>query len=273
VVQKCLAPHWGDVRPFALQSGSQLRPAPPARYPQGHYRAQMEEVLHMSAGLTDREKVIVEYWADGPRSEQPPGHWNLFAQFVSQRDGHTLDRDVKLFFALNNAMMDAGIAAWEAKRYYDYVRPITAIRYLKAGKKVRAWAGPYLGTRVIDGERWRPYHPETFLTPPFAEYVSGHSTFSAASAEILRLFTGSDVFGYSATIRAGSSRVEPGAVPAHDAVLRWATFSEAADEAGISRRYGGIHFRDADIEGRSMGRAVGQMAWAEAVRYFSGAEQ
>jgi hypothetical protein len=270
VIQKCLAPHWGEVRPFALQSGAQLRPPPPARYPHGHYQAQLEEVLQMSARLADREKVIVEYWADGPRSELPPGHWNLFAQAVSQRDGHSLDQDVKLFFALNNAVMDAGVAAWEAKRHYDYVRPITAIRFLKAGKQVRAWAGPYQGTRVIDGERWLPYQPETFVTPPFAEYVSGHSTFSAASAEVLRLFTGSDAFGHSVTIRAGSSRIEPGTVPARDLVLSWTTFSEAADEAGISRRYGGIHFRDADLQGRAMGRAVGAMVWAQALGYFTG---
>jgi hypothetical protein len=270
VIQECLAPHWGEVTPFALQSGSELRPPPPTRYPHGLYRAQAEEVIHMSADLGDREKAIVEYWADGPRSELPPGHWNLFAQFVSQRDRQTLDQDVKLFFALNNAVMDAGIAAWEAKRYYDYVRPITAIRYLNAGKKIRAWAGPYLGTRVIDGERWLPYQPETFLTPPFAEYVSGHSTFSAASAEVLRLFTGSDAFGLSVTIRAGTSKIEPGAVPARDVVLGWSTFTEAAEEAGLSRLLGGIHFRDANVQGRTMGRAIGGMVWTKALGYFNG---
>jgi hypothetical protein len=270
VLQTFLAPHWGWVTPFALESGSQLRPPAPPSYPDGRYRAQVEEVLRMSAQLTDEEKVIVEYWADGPDSEMPPGHWNVLAHFVSARDAHGLDEDVRLFFALNNAAMDAGIAAWEAKRYYDYVRPISAVRHLKADRRIRAWAGPGQGTGFINGEDWMPYQPVTFVTPPFSEYVSGHSTFSAASAEILKSFTGSDAFGHSVTIRAGSSVVEPGVVPSRDVVLRWATFTDAADEAGISRRYGGIHFRDADIEGRAMGRAIGRLVWSRAVGYFNG---
>lgn len=270
IIQECLGPHWGDVIPFALETGSTLRPEPPAAFPHGHYRAQAEELIRISARLTERQKVIAEYWADGPGSEQPPGHWNLFAQYVSERDAHSLEEDVKLFFALNNALMDAGIAAWEAKGYYDYVRPVTAIRFLKRGKKVRSWAGPEKGVAVISGEDWKPYQPETFPTPPFAEYVSGHSAFSAAAAEVLRSFTGGDAFGFQATIGAGSSLVEPGVVPSRDVVLSWSTFSEAADEAGISRRYGGIHFRDGDLEGRSMGRAVGRTVWDTSLEYFAG---
>ena len=107
-------------------------------------------------------------------------------------------------------MFDAGIASWDAKIHYDYVRPVTAIRYLKSGQRIRAWAGPGLGTRVIDGEAWRPYHPEWFPTPPFSEYVSGHSTFSATAAEILKRFTGGDVFGASVTIAQGRSVSSPG---------------------------------------------------------------
>src|SRR3989440_9192873 len=152
---------------------------------------------------------------------------------------HTLDQDVKLFFALGNAVFDAGIVAWDCKRAYDYVRPVTAVHFLFAGKKVRAWAGPYRGTRVIDGGDWAPYQPVTFVTPPFPEFISGHSAFSAAGAEVLKAFTGSDTFGASATVQAGSSKVEPGAVPATDVTLSWATFSDAADQAGVLRRYGG----------------------------------
>src|SRR5205807_1257903 len=171
-----------------------------------------------------------------------PGRWNLFAQFVSQRDHHSVDMDARLFFALANALLDASIVAWDNKRAYTSVRPITAIRYLFGGTSVRAWGGPRQGPRSIDGAAWFPYQPTTFPTPPFPEYSSGHSNFSAAGAEILRLFTGRDVFGASVTFPAGSSRLEPGAVPADDLTLSWATFSEAADQAGISRRYGGIHF-------------------------------
>ena len=157
---------------------------------------------------------------------------------------------------MTNALLDAGIAAWDAKRAYDSPRPITAIRFLFARQPVRAWAGPNHGTRVIDGADWRPYQADSFLTPPFPEYVSGHSTFSAAAAEILARFTGSDAFGVSATRPAGSSLFEPGAAPAADVTLRWETFSAAADEAGLSRRYGGTHFEAGDLAGRSGGRSV-----------------
>ena len=266
-----IAPHWGRVVPFALTSGSQSRPPEvPNLYPFGGYRVQVEQILQYSARLTDTQKAIAEYWADGPNSELPPGHWMLFGQFVSRRDGHTLDQDVKMFFALANAVFDAGIVAWDCKRAYDYVRPVTAVHFLFAGKKVRAWAGPYRGTQVIDGADWEPYQPVTFITPPFPEFISGHSTFSAAAAEILRSFTGSDAFGASAIVLAGSSKVEPGAVPATDVTLSWATFSDAADQAGISRRYGGIHFVQGDLQGRSGGRLVGAQVWAKALTYFNG---
>jgi hypothetical protein len=208
-------PHWGLVVPFALRAGWQLRPRPPRRHPSRAYLVQAEQLLADSAGLTDEHKAIAEYWADGPGSETPPGHWCLHAQEVSARDGHGLDEDARLFFALTGALLDAGIACWDAKRTYDSVRPITAIRFLFAGREVLAWAGPGLGTRRIRGEDWQPY----LATPPFLEYFSGHSTFSAAAAAVLARFTGSDRFGASVTIPAGSSRIEPGTTPAADVVL------------------------------------------------------
>lgn len=272
VVQKYIAPHWGQVTPFALTSSSQFRPTkePRKTHPPGKYRQQADQVLDYSAKLTDEQKVIAEYWADGPESELPPGHWTLFAQFVSKRDNHNLDADVKMFFAMTNAILDASIACWEAKRHWDYVRPVTAIHHIFAGKKVRAWAGPGKGTEKINGEDWRPYQAETVVTPPFPEYISGHSTFSTAGAEILKRFTGSDAFGESKTQPAGTSRVEPGLVPANDATLSWPTFSAAADEAGISRRYGGIHFEEGDVRGREMGRKIGAQAWDKAQGYING---
>lgn len=270
VVQRFIAPHWGLVAPFALTSASQFPASPPAHQPSLAYRRQAEQILHFSANLNDESKVIAEYWADGPSSELPPGHWCLFAQFVSERDSHSDDQDAKMFFALTNAVFDASIVCWDAKRDFDYVRPVTAIHFLFAGRRVRAWAGPGLGTRLIDGADWQPYQARTVVTPPFAEYYSGHSTFSAAGAEILASFTGSDHFGHSHTQRAGESFVEPGLVPATDLTLSWSTFSEAADQAGISRRHGGIHFNEGDLEGRRIGRLVGKQAWAKSKQYFDG---
>src|SRR5947199_2081177 len=138
----------------------------------------------MSVELADRQKMFSEYWSDGPNSEQPPGHWALFAQFVSARDHHSLDDDVKLFFALTNAIFDAGIVAWDAKRAFDSVRPATAIPFVFQGQQIRCWGGPGHGTVTTDGRDWTPYQSSQFPTPPFPEFVSLHSSFSAAGAEI-----------------------------------------------------------------------------------------
>jgi hypothetical protein len=257
-------PFWGLVKPFALSSGSQLRPGPPARYPSQSYTTQAQQILDLSANLTDTTKTIGEYWRDGPHSVTPPGHWCLFAQFVSARDHHKTGDDAKMFFALTNALLDASIAVWDAKRTYDSERPITAVHWLFAGKMVRAWAGPYRGVGDIDGSQWMPYQPANVVTPPFAEYVSGHSAFSAAAAQILKSYTGSDYFGASVVILPGSSAVEPGVVPASNVTLSWNTFTDAANQAGLSRRYGGIHFEDGDLRARAMGRAVGAIVWNKA---------
>jgi hypothetical protein len=270
VVQKFLTPHWRDVTPFALTSPNQFVPPGPTQRTLLQLDEEVNDTLLQSALLTDLQKVRAEYWADGPSSETPPGHWCLFAQAVSRSRGHSLDDDAKLFFALANAELDASIAAWNAKRKWDYVRPVTAVRVRKKGQLVLAWAGPYKGTRLIRGETWHPYQAAMFPTPPFPEYVSGHSTFSGAGARVLQRFTGSDLFGARVTIRRGSSFIEPGLTPLVSQVLVWPTFSAAAAEAGVSRRQGGIHFPDADLHGRALGASVGQNAWQKAQTYITG---
>jgi hypothetical protein len=271
VLQMFAGAQWCYVTPFALTQGDEFRAAVepgPFRYGSPGYQQQAEELVAISAGLTDQQKMIAEYWSDGPNSEQPPGHWALFAQYVSERDHHTLDDDVKMFFVLSNAMFDAGIAAWDAKRAYDSVRPVTAIPFLFRGKTIRSWGGPGKGTVEMDGAKWIPYQPATFPTPPFPDYVSGHSTYSAAAARILELWTGSDRFGHSLTLPAGSSKIEPGVTPSHPVTLTWKTFTDAANEAGMSRRYGGIHFAAADLAGRLLGRLVAFESWQKAQSYF-----
>jgi len=274
--QKFATPHWRDVTPFALTSASQFRPdhGPAVTVlkgkPSDAFRKEVDQQLKYSAGLTDVQKVIAQYWEDPPGSETPAGHWNLFAQWVSRRDHHSLDEDAKVFMALNNALLDASITAWDAKRQWNSVRPITAVRWLKKGQLIQAWGGPYQGTKTIRGEDWLPYQRANFVTPSFPEYLSGHSTFSAAAAALLKAATGSDTFGMSVTIPAGSSTVEPGAVPAAPVTLSWKSFYEAADQAGISREYGGIHFNDGDFEARQAGEDVGLLVWSKAKTYFNG---
>lgn len=271
VTQPYVGAAWGRVKPFGMDSASQFRPGPPAAVGSPEYEAQARRLVDLLAGLTDEQKVIAEYWADGPSSELPPGHWNLIALYVSERDKHGDDEDVKLFFALSNALADAAIACWDAKRAYDSERPITAIRYLFRGQSITGYGpqGPAGGLRTIAGEAWVPYQQVTAPTPPFPEHVSGHSTFSAAAAEVLRSFTGGDAFGASYTKAAGTMVVEPGA-PAQDVTLSWATFSDAADEAGLSRIFGGIHFDNANVAGKALGRKVGAAAFAKAKAFWEG---
>jgi len=274
VTQGFVGAQWYKVTPFAMTSPDEFLPFisshGPALYGSTEYLQQSQELIELSAHLTDTQKMIAEYWANGPHSELPPGHWDLFAQYVSARDHHTLDNDVKMFFALTNAIFDAGIAAWDAKRVFDSVRPVTAIPYLFHGQQIRCWGGPGQGTVTADGGHWIPYQATTFPTPPFPEYISGHSTFSAAGAMILALWTGSEYFGASVTFAPGTSSIEPGITPQSSITLSWERFHDAADEAGLSRRYGGIHFRQADLVGMAIGNTVAAQAWAKAMIYFNG---
>ena len=268
--QTYVTPYWGKVRPFALSSGSQFRPAPPAVLGSSAFEAQAREIVATQVALTEVQKAMVEYWAGGATGVLPSTYWCQFAQFISQRDGHTEAKDIQLFFALSNAVFDAGIAAWDAKLAYDSARPITAVRYLMAGQRIQGYgAGPAGPLQSISGEAWLPYQPLTAPTPAHPDYVSGHSTYSMASATVLRLFTGSDVFNHNVAIPARSMLYDP-ALPAADMTLGWDTFSYAACEAGTSRVYGGIHFHDADVAGRNLGEQVGAMVFQKARCYWTG---
>ncbi|MEM9566534.1 MAG: vanadium-dependent haloperoxidase, partial [Actinomycetota bacterium] len=253
----------------------------------------------------DYGRVIAEYWADGPDSETPPGHWNTLANEASDRiadDGplrilgevevDRLEWDVKLHLALNGALHDAAIAAWGTKAHYDYVRPISMIRHLgetgalpevdglidgaEPVPRILGWRGQpddpsetTAGVGRILATEWVPYQRATFVTPAFAAYVSGHSAFSRAGAEILTAFTGDAYFPGGLA----EHTVEPGGLiheagPTEAITLQWATYRDAADEAGRSRLYGGIHIAADDLAGRLVGLEVGQTAWARATELF-----
>ncbi|MEQ9408407.1 MAG: vanadium-dependent haloperoxidase [Fuerstiella sp.] len=312
--QKFLTPHWGQVTPFSLTSGDQLRPQAPEPFLMVDgtvdlenktitqddgtvlnitselvgtvinpaFVAQAQEVVDISAALTDEQKLIAEFWEDASRTSFPPGTFMTFGQYVSARDNHSTDQDAQMFFALANAVFDAGIATWESKTHYDYVRPVRAIRELgKLGLigepdsstgeyMIRAWT-PEGDNRLIPATEFLTYQtPGQDPSPPFAEYTSGHSAFSAAGATILRLFTGSDQFGGSVTFQPGTSRFEPSVTPSESVTLSWDTFTAAADEAGISRLYGGIHFSDGNVFGTELGNRVGEAVWEKARAYITG---
>jgi hypothetical protein len=267
VVQKFLTPHWASVRPFALGVGSAFRPPMDRRLPT---QAEMAQLIDFSANLTDTTKSQVEFWAANPGTVSPPGQWMQIAEQVSAYDNATLDRDVKLFFATGQAVLDASIAAWDAKRAYDSVRPISAIRYFYRGQTIRSWGGPGQGTVTMLGEQWRPFQRATNPTPPFPEFVSGHSTFSAAAAFVLAGVRASDGINLTGTIRAGGVGFEQPTTPAQDVTFTWTSLPIAADAAGLSRRIGGIHFEQGDLAGRQLGRAVGGVVLARIRALFEG---
>ena len=276
----------------------------------------------------DYTRILAEFWADGPDSETPPGHWNTVANYVSdhpqfeKRIGGAgpvvddLEWDVKLYLVLNGALHDAAICAWGAKGFYDTSRPISHVRYMAGlgqssepeapdyhplglplipglieritdessarGERhahlsfhrgelaVFAWPGaPFNPETQYSGVRWRrardwvPYQRPTVVAPPFSGYVSGHSTFSRAAAEVLAAITGSEYFpgGMGEFLAPRNDILVFEAGPSEDVVLQWATYYDAADESGISRIYGGIHPRHDDIPGTHYRQPVGQRAW------------
>jgi hypothetical protein len=268
-VQRFATPQWGKVTPFALTKPDQFGPPPMDR---SELPTEAKQLVDTQADLDDLERTIAYYWADGPGSELPPGHWAMIAAAASRAAGTSLDGNAKLFFALANGLLDASIATWHAKRVQDTVRPITYIRWLYAGKKVKGWAGPGKGIVSMDGSAWIPYQEPGIVTPPFAEYTSGHSAFSGASSRVFTRFAGTDVFkaALSVTIPAGSSTIEPKLVPAANTTLSFKSFTDAANSAGLSRRYGGIHFEQGDLNGRTLGSQIGDAAWAKALTYLNG---
>lgn len=286
----------------------------------------------------DYTRVLAEFWADGPASETPPGHWNTIANYVSDHPLvekrfrglgpvlSDLEWDVKLYLTLNGALHDVAVTAWGIKGWYDYVRPISAIRYMaRLGQssdslqpnyhpggiplvpgyveivqpgdpleladttgtalgsiKVLAWRGPdYIddpetdvaGVDWILAANWWPFQRPTFVTPPFAGYISGHSTFSRAAAEVMTAFTGSEYFpGGLGEFHAPQNEFlvfEEG--PSVDLTLQWATYQDASDQCSLSRIWGGIHPPVDDIAGRHIGSVIGPEAFQRATELFAGA--
>ncbi len=286
----------------------------------------------------DYARVLAEFWADGPDSETPPGHWFTILNYVSDHPSNQkrfkgegdvlsdLEWDIKSYFVLGGAMHDAAVAAWSVKGYYDYVRPISAIRYMadkgqssdpslanydpwglklvdglveivevgdelsgdnneNVGKiKLYAWKGPdYIQDETTDvagvgwilAENWWPYQRPTFVTPPFAGYVSGHSTFSRAAAEVLTLITGDEYFpgGIGEFLAKKNEFLVFEEGPSQDVILQWATYRDASDQCSLSRIWGGIHPPVDDIPGRLMGEMIGKDAFDHALNFIEGTNE
>jgi PAP2 superfamily len=264
----CLTPHWGKVKTLLLDSASQFRCPPPPALGSAQLEKEVKEVVDLQASLTNEQKALVELMRDGPRSVQQAGHWLIFAQDVSVRDQHTLDEDVKMYFAVEAAAMDGFIACWDTKMTYDFARPYTLIHHYFNNKKIKGWGGPEKGMTEMMGQEWRPYSPETFLCPPFPSYVSGHSTISGACAEILKRFTGDDRFGIEVK-RIPGEMTEP-EHKGKEVILKLPTFTETANMAGISRVLGGYHIQCENTEGLLLGRKVAGAVWKKYLYHTTG---
>lgn len=303
-------------------------------YPVNPYTGLPYEMNMVKFG--DYARVMAEFWADGPQSETPPGHWHVLANEVADNPltvkkiggtGPTVDDlewDTKTYFALSGATHDAACAAWGVKRYYEGVRPITAIRYMGSKGQssdpggpsyhpqglllepgvcevitadtaapggrhegvgtvgeiaVYSWPGepadratqtsPVRWMRAVD---WLPYQRKNFNTPAFPGFVSGHSTFSRAAAEIMTAITGSAYFpgGIGSFTASANTYLVFERGPTQTTKLEWATYYDAADLAGNSRRWGGIHVREDDYTGRRLGSQSGKQVWSLAQKYWDG---
>ena len=264
-----LTPHWYRVRPFLLKSSSQFRPEPPptTKSNDALLKAQTEKILEYNRSLTNEQKALVEFMRDGPRSTGQSGHWLRFAQDVSRRDSYDIDKDVKIYFAVANVAFDAFISCWETKRFYDSSRPWTLVRHYFKNQKVIGWAGKSGGTKEMPAEEWRPYSPETFITPPFPGYTSGHATVSGAAAKIIELFTGTDQFGFIER-RPHCELTEKTAGQEVD--LGMDTWSQTAEMAAVSRAMGGYHIPIDNDVGLRVGREIAVWSWPYYKAFFEG---
>ncbi|MCB0687654.1 MAG: vanadium-dependent haloperoxidase [Saprospiraceae bacterium] len=256
----CLTPFWDRVEPIGLKSPDQFRPGPPPMIGSAQLEKEVKEVIDLQGNLTNKQKALVEFMRDGPKSVQQAGHWLNFAQTISRRDQHTLDQDVKMYFLNQVTAMDAFIASWDSKMFYDFARPYALVHQYYDEQIIKAWGGPDKGMTMLKGKEWRPYSPETFLCPPFPSYVSGHSTISGACAEALRLYTGKEHFGLKVKWVPGEL-TEPDH-PGKPVTLKFKTLTGTAEMAGISRVLGGYHIQSDNIEGLELGRRVAREVWS-----------
>jgi uncharacterized protein (TIGR03382 family) len=238
-----LLPNWPTVTPWCMTSGSQFRHSvgPPA-LTSAQYAADLNEVKSLGAVnstmRTADQTNIARFWADGANTSTPPGHWNRIAQTVGTNAGNSVSQNARMFALLNLAEADAAIVSWDNKYQANFWRPITAIRQADQDGNAATEADP----------TWTPL----ITTPPFPTYTSGHSTFSGAAAEILKLYFGTDNISFTTSAEGAAG------VPDRS----FTSFSQASAEAADSRLFGGIHYRFDNEHGLQNGIALGQFVYA-----------
>jgi hypothetical protein len=262
--QRFVTPQMRVTRPYSYADPSVFEAPKPSRSDvanEAGYREQANEVLGVSAELSDAQKMTAELFDDKLRS------LGFSALFVLLSRNLSIDEFVQYDFLANMAAFDTAIAVWREKYRWDAVRPFSAIRYLYGDQPVNAWGGPGKGAVTdLPASSWRSYievadHPE---------YPSGSASFCSAHAQVSRLFLGSDDLGWTVSIPRGTSRIEPGVTPATDIVLSWPTWTAFEQDCGTSRLWAGVHFWDSIPAGSAIGRQVGSVAYEFLQRHITG---
>jgi hypothetical protein len=250
-VQQFVTPQMGRTKAYSFKNAARFNiPAPWKSNPRNWsaYKAQADEVLNISANLTDEQKLIAELFDYKLRS------LGFSGQFAAKSHNLPYIETVQMEFLANSTVFDTSIAVWEQKVKYDTMRPWTAINFIYGDKPVTAWGGPGKGTvQNIPGNQWRSYLP----VADHAEYPSGSAAFCAAHTYVLSKFFNSDQLGWSVPISKGSSTYEKGFTPQNDTTLYFPTWSDLKEKCGNSRLYAGVHFRDSIDAGFSIGDRVG----------------
>ena len=250
-----LLPNWPYVKPFAMNGGSQFRVVPPPAFSSDEYAQAFNEVKYLgdadSPLRTADQTQIAYFWEDGAGTVTPPGHWQVIAQQLVESPlfkVKPVDR-ARLFALLSIVQADGAIVSWDNKYFYDHVRPYTAITE----------------EADDDGNDDTSADPEwvnLIPTPPFPTYTSGHSTFSGGSSKLLALFFGTDDIPFSG--ESPDPLRWPDELPG--VVRQWNSLSQAAEEAGQSRIYGGIHWQYDNQEGLNSGRALARFVFKNYLR-------
>lgn len=283
-VRNYLTPEWGTknkgILPESdflslLNTANQLFPS------LSQFQAEVNDVKNIAAALTDKEKMTAEFWAGGPGTVTPPGMWMVFADLLIRSNQMSLANEIKLYTTIASGLYEAGICAWRLKRDKLQARPIQMIRETQYGNTIPSWNGN------ISGEYWLPFQELNFVTPPFPDFVSGHSTFSSTSARLMSYILQSDIISLKTPVISNdiinylspvltngsvnfclndvfiypnSSKIQAN-VPLSGVLLNWTNWSEMAKNSGASRIFGGIHVESSNQAGLLLGRNIGDKLW------------
>lgn len=288
-VKNYLTPEWGtnnqgilDSETFTdlLSKTNQLFPT------SSQYESEMKDVANITSNLTDEQKMLAEFWAGGPGTVTPPGMWFVFLDIVIRSNNIKLVNEIKNYTILCSGLYQAGISAWRLKRDNMQARPIQKIRQYLYNQSISQSWNTY--TNNDKGQFWLPYQELNFVTPPFPDFVSGHSTFSSSSAKLFCYLLGTDMINLQnpvinndilqylcPTLNSSStanfslnnffifpntSTVESG-VPSTSINLNWVCWTEISRSSGKSRIYGGIHIESSNQGGLYLGSMIGDQIW------------